>query len=145
MEAQKPSSPEGWAPIGARKQMRGQGPIPVPGFPSCSPDSFTHCFLLTMKNRDLSGSVLIDSRRMDLPKQTIRLTRSSSSPWEKWGSRDLLQSTKPLSQLLSPVIIHSFIHSYSKQSEHHNFPESKLLVFWPGYYPRIPGGKSYLF
>lgn len=122
--------------------MRGQGPIPAPGFPSCSPDSFTHCFLLTMKNRDLSGSVLIDSRRMDLPKQKIRLTRSMLLHLREVR----LERSFPINKAFKPAPVtshHSFIHVV-KQSEHHNSPESKLLVFWPGYYPRIPGGKSYL-
>lgn len=46
--------------------------VPLPLFPARSRNAPTLCFLLTMKNRDLFGSVLIDSRGMDLPKQKIR-------------------------------------------------------------------------
>lgn len=64
-----------------RRRLHGEGQVPIApraqeagtsaqsAFCSRQPNSFTHCFLLKMKNCDLSCSVLIDSEGMDLPKQ----------------------------------------------------------------------------
>lgn len=50
--------------------------VPVPLSAAGSPNSFTRCFLSTMKNCDLSCSVLIDSEGTDLPKQKTVPERS---------------------------------------------------------------------
>ena len=102
-------------------------------FSSCSLNTFTHCFLLTMKNHDLFGCVLIDSEGMDLPKQKIRLAKNILCHWGKVKLTDLFQSTEALARSCHSI---SFVHSWSEWSGCRNVPESKLC-FHPSSLPRF--------
>lgn len=113
---------------GAKRKAKRSVPLPL--FPARSPNAPTHCFLLTMKNRDLFGSVLIDSRGMDLPKQKIRLPENISCRLREGKLERPFAISKASRQRLSP----SITHSLSKQSERHDAPE-----LYTELYPRIPG------
>ena len=105
-------SPGAWAPMGSLEpgaKRESPSSLPAPLFPAYSPHAPTHCFLLTMKNRDLFGSVLIDSKGMDLPKQKISLTKNILCHLRKVKLERPFAISKAWSQLLSPSITHSFI------------------------------------
>lgn len=83
-----------------------------------------------MKNGDLSGSDLIESRRMDLPTQKIRLTQNAL-PLEKGEAGELSSNQQSLeASPPSPFIIHS---PTSSTLEHRNAPDSKRRMFSPGH------------
>lgn len=60
-----------------------------------------------MKNHDLFGCVLIDSKEMDLRKQEIRLAKNILCHLGKVKLTDLLQSTEALARSCHSI---SFIH-----------------------------------
>ena len=93
-------------------------------FSNFNPNTLTHCFSLTVKNRDLFGCVLTDSKGMDLLKQKIRLIKNIFCHLGKVKLTDLFQATKTLAGSCHSM---SFSHSRSKQSGHHNLSESKLF------------------
>lgn len=60
----------GWAldrPTGAGGETQPEAP-PAPLSPGCHPNSFPHCFLLTVKNCDLFLFCSYRQKRMNLPK-----------------------------------------------------------------------------
>ena len=127
IETEKVSPLKEWeltGPLGPGSKRWGWKFCSSSSFSSCNPNTLTHCFSLTVKNRDLLGCVLIDSKGMDLPKQKIRLIKNIFFHLGKVKLTDLFQATKTLARSCHST---SFIHSWSKQPGHHNLSESKLF------------------